>query len=101
MKWHSTIPYPVSGLTLDHKGILWIANNNNGACAYDFGTQNCQYTSIRVPMSTASVATVSIPSMKTVRIDYGSVLMKMDWIYTRRETDDFENFDMSKKRLGK
>ena len=88
------------GLTLDHKGILWIANNNNGACAYDFGTQKLSIYKYK----SANEHSISSNSINSIYEDSQNRL----WFCTnengldlyRRETDDFENFDMSKNGLA-
>lgn len=88
------------GLTLDHEGTLWIANNNNGACAYCFDTEKMtiyKYKSV-------SEHSISSNSINSIYEDSQNRL----WFCTnengldlyRRETDDFENFDRSKNGLA-
>ena len=88
------------GLTLDHKGILWITNNNNGACAYNFNTQEFSIYKYK----SANEHSISSNSINSIYEDSQNRL----WFCTnengldlyRRETDDFENFDMSKNNLA-
>lgn len=88
------------GLTLDHKGILWITNNNNGACAYNFNTQKLSIYKHK----SANEHSISSNSVNSIYEDSQNRL----WLCTnengldlyRRETDDFENFDMSKNGLA-
>lgn len=65
------------GLTLDHEGTLWIANNNSGACAYHFDSQNSPFTNIRTVINTVSVAIALIPFTRTVK--KALVLYKRKW----------------------
>lgn len=88
------------GLTLDHKGILWITNNNNGACAYNFNTQEFSIYKYK----SAKEHSISSNSINSIYEDSQNRL----WFCTNengldlyhRETDDFENFDMSKNNLA-
>lgn len=66
------------GLTLDHEGTLWIANNNSGACAYHLTVKNSPFTNIRTVINTVSVAIVLIPFTRTVKKGSGFVQTKMD-----------------------
>ena len=87
------------GLLIDHKGTLWIANNNNGACAYHFDTQ--KIVSYKVSNAPGSISSNSINSIFEDS-------QKRLWFCTnenglnlyREETNDFENFDMRKNGLA-
>ena len=66
------------GLTLDHEGTLWIANNNSGACAYHFDSQKFSIykhkNSNKHSLSSNSINSIYEDSQK----GSGFVQMKMD-----------------------
>lgn len=88
------------GLTLDHNGTLWIINNNNGVCAYHFDTKKFSIYKYK----SANKHSLSSNSINSIYEDSQNRL----WFCTnengldlyRKETDDFENFDISKNGLS-
>ena len=88
------------GLTLDHRGVLWIVGNNTGVCAYHFDTGKLSIYKYK----SANKQSLSSNSINSIYEDSRNRL----WFCTnengldlyRRETDDFENFDMSRNGLA-
>ena len=88
------------GLTLDHTGTLWIINNNKGVCTYHFGTK--KFATYK--HKNANRHSISSNSINSIYEDSRHRL----WFCTnengldlyRRETDDFENFDISGNGLA-
>ena len=88
------------GLTLDHRGVLWIVGNNKGACAYHFDTGKLSIYKNK----SANKQSLSSNSINSIYEDSRNRL----WFCTnengldlyRRETDDFENFDMDRNGLA-
>ncbi|EJX06471.1 two-component system sensor histidine kinase/response regulator, hybrid (one-component system) [gut metagenome] len=87
------------GALIDHTGMLWIANNNNGLCTYHFGTQ--KLTSYKVHDKIGSISSNSINSI------YEDSAHRI-WVCTNENgldlynqaKDCFENFDMKKNGLS-
>ena len=88
------------GLTLDHEGTLWIANNNSGACAYHFDSQKFSIykhkNSNKHSLSSNSINSIYEDSQK--RLWFCTNENGLD-LY-RKETDDFINFDKRKNGLA-
>lgn len=88
------------GLTLDHSGVLWIVNNNKGACAYHLDTGKLSVYKNK----SANKQSLSSNSINSIYEDSRNRL----WFCTnengldlyRRETDDFENFDINRNGLA-
>ena len=86
-------------LALDHEGTLWIANNNGGICSYCFDTKKLSVYKYK----SANEHSISSNSINSIYEDSRKRL----WFCTnengldlyRKETDDFENFDMHKNGL--
>ena len=96
---HSRTLYS-TGLVWDHKGILWITGNNNGVYAYHPDTD--KLTVYRA--NHAHKRSISSNSVNSIFEDGQQRL----WLCTnengldlyRRETDDFENFDVQNSGLA-
>lgn len=86
-------------ILIDHQGLLWIANNNNGLCSYEFDSK--KLTSYKKHSNAGSISSNSVNSI------YEDSSGRL-WVCTnengldlyRRETDDFENFDQRKNGLS-
>lgn len=87
-------------LQLDHTNKLWIVNNNNGVCSYDFHTKRLRF----YKYSPHTANSISSNSVNSVFMDSKKRL----WFCTnengldlyRPSTDDFQNYDMLKNGLA-
>ncbi len=88
------------GLLFDHKGTLWVTNNNNGASAYNFKSKELKTYlhnhAVEHSISSNSINTIYEDSQK--RLWFCTNEQGLD-LY-RYETDDFENLDVRKNGLS-